>query len=159
MHLGLKPWQKLVRILAIGAASLECNVLSENAEWTPNFAIHQYLIQYLLPSCQLFFLKNIYHRHKPTSFRLTGKVIYPVLPRAACAYDGLAGFLFKHLLMIFEKKLGIWNSSEMSFVNLGLTFWFSCPRHQLLPGPTSLRQRCFQPWPCMGACSIFFSLG
>jgi len=104
VHLGLKPWQKLVRILAIGAASLECNVLSENAEWTPNFAIHQYLIQYLLPSCQLFFLKNIYHRHKPTSFRLTGKVIYPALPRAACAYDGLAGFLFKHLLMIFEKK-------------------------------------------------------
>ena len=58
-----------------------------------------------------------------------------------------------------KKKPGIWNSSEMSFVNLGLTFWFSCPRHQLLPGPTSLRQRCFQPWPCMGACSIFFSLG
>lgn len=105
------------------------------------------------------FFENIYHRHKPTSFRLTGKVIYPVLPWAACAYDGLAGFLFKHLLMIFEKKLGIWNSSEMSLVNLGLTFWFSCPRHQLLPGPTSLRQRCFQPWPCMGACSIFFSLG
>lgn len=53
------------------------------------------------------FFENIYHRHKPTSFRLTGKVIYPVLPWAACAYDGLAGFLFKHLLMIFEKKT--WN--------------------------------------------------
>ena len=62
-----------------------------------------------------------------------------------CAYD-------------FRKKTWTVEFLGNEFCNSWIDFWFSCPWHQLLPGPTSLRQRCFQPWPCMGAASSVLDL-